>query len=144
MTFPYISGLRHSFPYIFCYQIIFPICRFQKAAALNVRSRLHYGSGWGGIMQWRAAAGQERPTVKRVSSRSTFDMRGGQGRQPLDVPLDGRVRHHCVFARMPGVFEPCTRLDHLGWLRYLASQTPLSRSIGSLASCSATGPFGSW
>ena len=44
---------------------------------------------------------------------------------------------------MPGVFEPCTRLDHLGWLRYLASQTPLSRSIGSLASCSATGPFGS-
>lgn len=74
----------------------------------------------------------------------TFDMRGGQGRQPLDVPLDGRVRHHCVFARMPGVFEPCTRLDHLGWLRYLASQTPLSRSIGSLASCSATGPFGSW
>ena len=21
---------------------------------------------------------------------------------------------------MPGVFEPCTRLDHLGWLRYLA------------------------
>ena len=21
-----------------------------------------------------------------------------------------------------GVFEPCTRLDHLGWLRYLASQ----------------------
>ena len=43
--------------------------------------------------------------------------------------------------RMPGVFEPCTRLDHLGWLRYLASQTPLSRSIGSLASCSATGPF---
>ncbi|MBQ4939041.1 hypothetical protein FDK35_26810, partial [Citrobacter werkmanii] len=22
------------------------------------------------------------------------------------------VRHHCVFARMPGVFEPCTRLDH--------------------------------
>ena len=43
------------------------------------------------------------------------------------------VRHHCVFARMPGVFEPCTRLDHLGWLRYLASQTPLSRSIGSLA-----------
>ena len=28
-----------------------------------------------------------------------------------------------------------------GWLRYLASQTPLSRSIGSLASCSATGPF---
>ena len=65
-------------------------------------------------------------------------MRGGQGRQPLDVPLDGRVRQHCVFARMPGVFEPCTRLDHLGWLRYLASQTPLSRSIGSLASCSAT------
>ena len=49
-------------------------------------------------------------------------MRGGQGRQPLDVPLDGRVRQHCVFARMPGVFEPCTRLDHLGWLRYLASQ----------------------
>ena len=65
-------------------------------------------------------------------------MRGGQGRQPLDVPLDGRVRQHCVFARMPGVFEPCTRLDHLGWLQYLASQTPLSRSIGSLASCSAT------
>ena len=38
-------------------------------------------------------------------------MRGGQGRQPLDVPLDGRVRHHCVFARMPGVF-----LNHVhGW-----------------------------
>ncbi|VCZ14618.1 hypothetical protein BANRA_05316 [Escherichia coli] len=79
----------------------------------------------------------------RLRVRPTFDMRGGQGRQPLDVPLDGRVRHHCVFARMPGVFEPCTRLDHMGWLRYLASQTPLSRSIGSLASCSATGPFGS-
>ena len=46
------------------------------------------------------------------------------------------LRVRCV-----GVFEPCTRLDHLGWLRYLASQTPLSRSIGSLASCSATGPF---
>ena len=28
---------------------------------------------------------------------------------------------HCVFARMPGVFEPCTRLDHLGWLRYCLS-----------------------
>ena len=28
-----------------------------------------------------------------------------------------------------------------GWLRYLASQAPLSRSIGSLASCSATGPL---
>ena len=70
-------------------------------------------------------------------------MRGGQGRQPLDVPLDGRVRHHCVFARMPGVFEPCTRLDHLGWLRYLASQTRFLVASGSLASCSATGPFGS-
>ena len=32
----------------------------------------------------------------------------------MDVPLDGRVRQHCVFARMHGVFEPCTRLDHLG------------------------------
>ena len=51
-----------------------------------------------------------------------FDMRGGQEAPALDVPLDGRVRQHCVFARMPGVFEPCTRLDHLGWLRYLASQ----------------------
>ena len=51
-------------------------------------------------------------------------MRGGQRRQPLDVPLDGRVRQHCVFARMPGVFEPCTRLDHLGWLRYLAPLKP--------------------
>ena len=40
-------------------------------------------------------------------------MRGGQGRQPLDVPSMERVRQHCVFARMPGVFEPCTRLDHL-------------------------------
>ena len=49
-------------------------------------------------------------------------MRGGQERQPLDVPLDGRVSNDCVFARMPGVFEPCTRLDHLGWLRCLASQ----------------------
>ena len=47
----------------------------------------------------------------------------------------------CVFARMPGVFEPCTRLDHLGWLRYLASQTPLSRSIGSLAKLLGDGPF---
>ena len=33
---------------------------------------------------------------------------------------------------MPGVFEPCTA-GPSGWLRYLASQTPLSRSIGSLA-----------
>lgn len=32
----------------------------------------------------------------RLRVRPTFDMRGGQGRQPLDVPLDGRVRHHCV------------------------------------------------
>ena len=33
-----------------------------------------------------------------------------------------------MFARMPGVFEPWPRLDHLGWLRYLASlQTPLSQ-----------------
>jgi hypothetical protein len=77
------------------------MCRFQKAAALNVRSRLHYGSGWGGIMQWRAAAGQERPTVKRVSSRSTFDVRGRRSgeaakgtrkRSLWAVPLDGMVR----------------------------------------------------
>lgn len=102
------------------------------------------------VRAWIGEAGQ--PDVMHVQGvevaadigNLAFDMRGGQGRQPLDVPLDGRVRHHCVFARMPGVFEPCTRLDHLGWLRYLASQTPLSRSIGSLASCSATGPFGSW
>ena len=25
---------------------------------------------------------------------------------------------------MPACLNPCTRLDHLGWLRYLASQTP--------------------
>ena len=36
-------------------------CRFQKTAALNVRSRLHYSSGGGGsIRQRRAAAGQQR------------------------------------------------------------------------------------
>ncbi len=36
-------------------------CRFQKTAALNVRSRLHYSSGGvGSIRQRRAAAGQER------------------------------------------------------------------------------------
>lgn len=35
------------------------ICRFQKTAALNVRSRLHYSSGGvGSIRQRRAAAGQ--------------------------------------------------------------------------------------
>ena len=51
--------------------------------------------------------------------RLTFDM-GRWPRAPARTsPLDGRVRQHCVFARMPGVFEPCTRLDHLGWLRYL-------------------------
>lgn len=34
-------------------------CRFQKTAALNVRSRLHYSSGGvGSIRQRRAAAGQ--------------------------------------------------------------------------------------
>lgn len=46
-------------------------CRFQKTAALNVRSRLHYSSGGvGSIRQRRAAAGQkqamddsERPTA---------------------------------------------------------------------------------
>lgn len=37
--------------------------------------------------------GQERPTVKRVSSRSTFDMRGDKTAQPAWHPLDGRVRH---------------------------------------------------
>ena len=39
--------------------------------------------------------------------------------------------------------------DHVhGWTIWVvtvpASSNPLSRSIGSLASCSATGPFGSW
>lgn len=38
------------------------ICRFQKTAALNVRSRLHYSSGGvGSIRQRRAAAGQKQP-----------------------------------------------------------------------------------
>jgi len=38
-----------------------PICRFQKTAALNVRSRLHYSSGGvGSIRQRRAAAGHQR------------------------------------------------------------------------------------
>ena len=38
-------------------------CRFQKTAALNVRSRLHYSSGGvGSIRQRRAAAGQ-KPTI---------------------------------------------------------------------------------
>ncbi|MGI0592728.1 hypothetical protein ACRCPI_31830 [Pseudomonas aeruginosa] len=41
-----------------------PDCRFQKTAALNVRSRLHYSSGGvGSIRQRRAAAGQKRPLV---------------------------------------------------------------------------------
>ena len=67
----------------------------------------------------------------------------GRGRQPWTSPrMEGLGITACSLG-MPGVFEPCTRLDHMGWLRYLASQTPLSRSIGSLASCSATGPFGS-
>ncbi|RTS37328.1 hypothetical protein DY940_34240, partial [Pseudomonas aeruginosa] len=36
-------------------------CRFQKTAALNVRSRLHYSSGGvGSIRQRRAAAGPDR------------------------------------------------------------------------------------
>lgn len=36
-------------------------CRFQKTAALNVRSRLHYSSGGvGSIRQRRAAAGHQR------------------------------------------------------------------------------------
>ena len=39
-----------------------PNCRFQKTAALNVRSRLHYSSGGvGSIRQRRAAAGHKRP-----------------------------------------------------------------------------------
>ena len=54
-------------------------------------------------------------------------MRGGQGRQPLDVPLDGRVSN-TAFARMPGVLNHVHGWDHLGWLRYLASQTPLVAS----------------
>lgn len=38
-----------------------PDCRFQKTAALNVRSRLHYSSGGvGSIRQRRAAAGHQR------------------------------------------------------------------------------------
>ena len=37
------------------------MCRFQKTAALNVRSRLHYSSGGvGSIRQRRAAAGHQR------------------------------------------------------------------------------------
>uniref|UniRef100_UPI003A5D0F7D hypothetical protein n=1 Tax=Acinetobacter ursingii TaxID=108980 RepID=UPI003A5D0F7D len=37
------------------------VCRFQKTAALNVRSRLHYSSGGvGSIRQRRAAAGHQR------------------------------------------------------------------------------------
>ncbi|HBO7223541.1 TPA: hypothetical protein L4936_006576 [Pseudomonas aeruginosa] len=37
------------------------LCRFQKTAALNVRSRLHYSSGGvGSIRQRRAAAGHQR------------------------------------------------------------------------------------
>ncbi|WP_113707697.1 recombinase family protein [Comamonas testosteroni] len=44
-------------------------CRFQKTAALNVRSRLHYSSGGvGSIRQRRAAAGQKRSLVPRVRS----------------------------------------------------------------------------
>ena len=40
---------------------IFATCRFQKTAALNVRSRLHYSSGGvGSIRQRRAAAGHQR------------------------------------------------------------------------------------
>ena len=40
-------------------------CRFQKTAALNVRSRLHYSSGGvGSIRQRRAAAGHEPPLAK--------------------------------------------------------------------------------
>ena len=46
-------------------------CRFQKTAALNVRSRLHYSSGGvGSIRQRRAAAGPE--CVKTLSYRACF------------------------------------------------------------------------
>ncbi len=49
--------------------IIVHLCRFQKTAALNVRSRLHYSSGGvGSIRQRRAAAGQKRSLVPRVRS----------------------------------------------------------------------------
>ena len=65
-------------------------------------------------------------------------MRGGQGRQPLTSPRwKGLGNTACSL-------ECLACLNHVhgwtiwGWLRYLASQTPLSRSIGSLASCSAT------
>ena len=45
----------------------------------------------------------------RLRVRPTFDMRAAKGASP-GRPLDGRVRHHCVFARMPAC------LNHVhGW-----------------------------
>ena len=54
-------------------------------------------------------------------------MRAAKGASPWTSPLDGRVRQHCVFARMPGVFEPCTRLDHLGLITVPCLSAPLSQ-----------------
>ncbi|MBW6194956.1 hypothetical protein KZ855_37510, partial [Pseudomonas aeruginosa] len=43
------------------------LCRFQKTAALNVRSRLHYSSGGvGSIRQRRAAAGPDRVKTQQT------------------------------------------------------------------------------
>lgn len=52
-TYFVFADKRHAFSH--------PMCRFQKTAALNVRSRLHYSSGGvGSIRQRRAAAGHQR------------------------------------------------------------------------------------
>ena len=72
-------------------------------------------------------------------------MRGGQGRQLGRPPRWKLVRHHRVFARMPGVFEPCTRLTIWGGYGTLPSNPAFVASDRSQVAL-ATGPFdlGDW
>ncbi|MCG0414016.1 hypothetical protein L4530_22940, partial [Pseudomonas aeruginosa] len=60
-------------------------CRFQKTAALNVRSRLHYSSGGvGSIRQRRAAAGPDRVKTQQTMTINFrgFSQRLGGRRRP--------------------------------------------------------------
>ncbi|MFA4006489.1 hypothetical protein ACEF48_24330 [Salmonella enterica subsp. enterica serovar Dublin] len=56
-------------------------CRFQKTAALNVRSRLHYSSGGVGSIRQRRAAAQ--------GCRVTHTVETDEGTNPVDISLFG-------------------------------------------------------
>ena len=75
------------------------LCRFQKTAALNVRSRLHYSSGGvGSIRQRRAAAGQKQSLIAprcRANLLSNF----------LESPARSATALNCIASASVG-FPP--------------------------------------